>query len=103
MDKLLAALERVIGFHHLSDEVEEKIKKGYVIVYIIVNYYDVYSPGGNVEMYLSLMERLHTAVEFFTQSNPGSVELGSVVSGTICIVCSLANRVAVRLPCLKMV
>ena len=29
VDKLLAALERVIGFHHLSDEVEQKIKKGY--------------------------------------------------------------------------
>ena len=28
VDKLLAALERVIGFHHLSDEVEQKIKKG---------------------------------------------------------------------------
>lgn len=40
----------------------------------------VHSPAGNVEMYLSLMDRLHTAVEFFTQSNPGSVELGSVVS-----------------------
>ena len=40
----------------------------------------LYSPGGNVEMYLNLMDRLHTAVEFFTQSNPGSVELGSVVS-----------------------
>lgn len=65
VDKLLAALERVIGFHHLSDEVEQKIKKG---------------PSGNIEMYLSLMERLHTAVEFFTQSNPGSVELGSVTT-----------------------
>ena len=28
VDKLLAALEQVIGFHHLSDEVEQKIKKG---------------------------------------------------------------------------
>jgi len=30
VDKLLDALERVIGFHHLSDEVEEKIKRGLV-------------------------------------------------------------------------
>ncbi|XP_065898323.1 exocyst complex component 7-like [Dysidea avara] len=65
VDKLLDALERVIGFHHLSDEVEEKIKRG---------------PSGNVESYLSLMDRLHTAVEFFQQSNPGSVELGSVTT-----------------------
>ena len=58
------------------------------------------SPGGNVEMYLNLMERLHTAVEFFTQSNPGSVELGSVVSNAI--VCVLWQVVVARLLCLKM-
>jgi len=41
-----------------------------------------YSPSGNVEGYLNLMDRLHTAVEFFQHSNPGSVELGSVVRTT---------------------
>ena len=46
-----------------------------------------YSPSGNVESYLSLMDRLHTAVEFFQQSNPGSVELGSVVRAWACVLC----------------
>lgn len=50
------------------------------VYFIVTSYYKALRPGGNVEMYLNLMERLHTAVEFFTQSNPGSVELGSVVS-----------------------
>ena len=59
-----------------------------------------HSPGGNVEIYLNLMERLHTAVEFFTQSNPGSVELGSVVSSAIVYV--LQQVVVARLLCLRM-
>ena len=58
------------------------------------------SPGGNVEVYLNLMDRLHTAVEFFTQSNPGSVELGSVVSSGI--VCVPWQVVVARLLCLRM-
>ena len=59
-----------------------------------------HSPGGNVEIYLNLMERLHTAVEFFTQSNPGSVELGSVVSSAIVYV--VQQVVVARLLCLRM-
>ena len=58
------------------------------------------SPAGNVEVYLNLMDRLHTAVEFFTQSNPGSVELGSVVSSAI--VCVPWQVVVARLLCLRM-
>ncbi len=56
-------MERVIGYHHIADDVETKIRNG---------------PTGNIEVYLKLLDRLKMAVDFFTHNNPGSVELSHV-------------------------
>ena len=63
MEKTLQQLDRVISFHHVADEVEAKVREG---------------PVASIEAYLKLLEKLHVAVEFFTQNNPGSVELSHV-------------------------
>lgn len=63
VEKTLQQLDRVIGFHHVADEVEPKVREG---------------PVAGIEAYLKLLEKLHVAVEFFTQNNPGSVELSHV-------------------------
>ena len=69
-------------------KLNKRSRRGNCFYAVILTCNEAHSPGGNVEMYLNLMERLHTAVEFFTQSNPGSVELGSVVSSAILCVLS---------------
>ena len=57
-------MERVIGYHNIADEVETKIREG---------------PSGNVDGYLAHLDQLKTALDFFSQNNPESVEMGHVV------------------------
>ena len=42
-----------------------------------------HSPTGNVEGYLKLLDRLRSAVDFFRNNNPSSLELSHVVSNYI--------------------
>jgi len=41
--------------------------------------FNVYRPGGQVERYLECMGRLVEAITFFSQNNPDSPELNTVV------------------------
>ena len=60
----MTMMDRVIGYHHVADEVEPRIREG--------------PPSGSVDSYLKLLERLRVALEFFQHSNPSSVELSHV-------------------------
>ncbi|CAI8016816.1 Exocyst complex component 7 [Geodia barretti] len=60
VDKSLVQLDKVIGYHHVADDVETKIQVG---------------PGGDVESYIKVLERLKMALVFFHSNNPASVEL----------------------------
>ena len=63
MDKTLTQMDRVIGFHAVADEVETRAREG---------------PSGNITGYLELLNKLKGALDFFTQNNETSVELGHV-------------------------
>jgi exocyst complex protein 7 len=60
VDKSLVQLDKVIGYHHVADDVETKIQVG---------------PGGDVDSYIKVLERLKMALVFFHSNNPASVEL----------------------------
>lgn len=53
-------MEKVIGFYHVGEEVEVKIKEG---------------PSGDIESYLTLLNQLKDAMEHFNQFNSESLEL----------------------------
>ena len=53
-------MERVIGFYHVGDEVEVKIREG---------------PSGDVGMYLGLLNQLKEAMDHFNHFNSESLEL----------------------------
>lgn len=63
VEKTLSQMERVIGFHNIADEVEARIREG---------------PSGNIDGYLTLLDQLKGALDFFAQNNPESVEMGHV-------------------------
>ena len=56
-------MNRVIGFHNVTDEVEPLVTAG---------------PGGDIEGYLRVLDRLKEAADFFNANNPTSVELSHV-------------------------
>ena len=60
VDKSLEWMEKVIGFYHVGEGVEVKIREG---------------PGGEIETYLKHLDQLKEAMEHFNQYNPGSLEL----------------------------
>ena len=60
VENSLTELDRVIGFHHMADDIEGRIREG---------------PSGNIDGYLKLLERLESAISFFNTNNPSSVEL----------------------------
>eukprot|EP00731_Ephydatia_muelleri_P028523 Em0020g167a len=60
VENSLTELDRVIGFHHMADDIEGRIREG---------------PSGNIDGYLKLLERLESAISFFDTNNPSSVEL----------------------------
>eukprot|EP00118_Oscarella_pearsei_P019386 m.205801 g.205801 ORF g.205801 m.205801 type:complete len:681 (+) comp39661_c1_seq25:704-2746(+) len=63
--KALKALDRVIGFYHVAGMVEPQIREG---------------PAGNVDDYLKQMGRVRSALEFFQENNPHSMELATLTS-----------------------
>lgn len=63
VEKTLTMLDRVMGYYHVAEEVETKIREG---------------PSGNIEAYLKLLDRLKIAWDFFKQNNPESIELGHI-------------------------
>jgi exocyst complex protein 7 len=65
VDQTLNKLEHVIGYHHIADEVEPKLRGG---------------PAGDIEGYLKLLDKLRVAVDFFKYNNPSSDELSHVNS-----------------------
>ena len=58
--KSLSWMERVIGFYHVGDSVDVKIREG---------------PSGDVEGFLTLLNQLREAMDHFYQFNPDSLEL----------------------------
>lgn len=60
MDKTLEWMEKVIGFYHVGEEVEVKIREG---------------PSGDIESYLKLLDQLKQAMDHFNQFNSDSLEL----------------------------
>lgn len=56
-------LDRVMGFYHVSEDVEAKIREG---------------PTGDIKTYLGLLDRLKDASKFFKQNNPDSMELSHI-------------------------
>ena len=53
----------MIGFYHVSDDVEAKIREG---------------PSGDIKSYLALLDRLKDASKFFKLNNPESMELAHI-------------------------
>ena len=81
VEQTLSAMDRIIGYHHIADEVEPKLMEGWVLLLITINnYYYYYSPTGNIEGYLKLLDKLRAAVDFFKNNNASSMELSHVVS-----------------------
>lgn len=60
VDKSLEWMEEVIGYYHVVEEVEVKIREG---------------PGGDIEHYLTLLDQLKQAMDHFNQFNSESLEL----------------------------
>lgn len=60
VQKSLVWMERVIGFYHVGEEVEVKIREG---------------PGGEVGAYLGLLNQLKEAMDHFNHFNSESLEL----------------------------
>lgn len=60
VENSLVELDRIIGFHHMADDIESRIREG---------------PSGNIDAYLKLLEKLESALTFFSNNNPSSVEL----------------------------
>ena len=60
VDKCLMWMERVIGFYHVGEEVEDKLRAG---------------PSGEIPAYLKLLEQLREATDHFNQFNSDSLEL----------------------------
>lgn len=60
VENSLIELDRIIGFHHMADDIEGRIREG---------------PSGNIEGYLKLLERLESALSFFNTNNTNSIEL----------------------------
>lgn len=60
VQKSLVWMEKVIGFYHVGDEVEVKIREG---------------PSGDIGAYLNLLNHLKEAMDHFNQFNSESLEL----------------------------
>lgn len=60
VDKSLEWMERVIGFYHVGEDVEVKIREG---------------PNGDIESYLTLLNQVKQAMDHFNQFNSESLEL----------------------------
>nr|XP_018673470.1 exocyst complex component 7 isoform X1 [Ciona intestinalis] len=63
IEKTLSSLDHVISYHHVAHDVEPIVRQG---------------PSRQVDKYLSCMERLVQAVNFFSENNPDSPELNTV-------------------------
>ena len=59
----LSELDRVMGFYHVSEDVEARIREG---------------PSGNIKSYLELLDKLKDASKFFRTNNPESMELSHI-------------------------
>ena len=59
----LSELDRVMGFYHVSEDVEARIREG---------------PSGNIKSYLELLDKLKDASKFFRANNPESMELSHI-------------------------
>ena len=60
VDKSLEWMEKVIGYYHVGEDVEVKIREG---------------PSGDIESYLTLLDQLKDAMDHFNQFNAESLEL----------------------------
>ena len=60
VEKSLEWIDRVVHFYQVGEEVEVKIRDG---------------PGGCIEDYLQVMQKVWMAMEHFHQFNPDSLEL----------------------------
>ena len=60
VENSLSELDRIIGFHHMADDIDVRIREG---------------PSGSIEAYLKLLEKLESALTFFDTNNPSSIEL----------------------------
>ncbi len=63
LEKTMTQMDRVIEFHAVADTVEAKVRQG---------------PTTDIKGFLELLDKLKGALDFFTVSNPHSVELGHV-------------------------
>ncbi|XP_048763303.2 exocyst complex component 7-like [Ostrea edulis] len=65
IEKTMVTLENVLGYYHIAKEVEEFIKEG--------------PHNFGLEKYLSIMDRLVQAHNYFNKHNPTSLELTDVI------------------------
>ncbi|NXF89671.1 EXOC7 protein, partial [Eubucco bourcierii] len=65
VEKTLSCLDHVISYYHVAKDTEKIIKEG---------------PTGRLEEYLSCMDKIQKAVEYFQDNNPDSPELNRVKS-----------------------
>nr|CAD7449343.1 unnamed protein product [Timema bartmani] len=71
IEKTLSALDHVIGFYSVSQEVEPVIRAGPG---------SVANSGAGFDTFLKALDKLQMAQEYFEKNNPQSVELENVVS-----------------------
>lgn len=60
ISKTIGAFDNIIGFHHVTKEVEPTINQG---------------PSGQLEKYIQCLARVDNAIDFFNRTNPNSSEL----------------------------
>lgn len=65
IERTLAALNHVIDFYHVADEVEPIIRDG---------------PSSGLDGYLQCMDKLHKAAQYLTANHSGSQEMAQVIS-----------------------
>lgn len=65
IEKTLQALDHVIGYYHVANEVEPSIRDG---------------PSSDLERYLQCMEKLQKANKYFTDNHPESAEMAQVTT-----------------------
>merc|ERR1712157_24049 len=60
ISKTIVAFDSIIGFHHVTKEVEPTINQG---------------PSGQLDKYVECLARTDKAIDFFNRTNPNSSEL----------------------------
>lgn len=66
IERTLAALDHVIGYYSVAQEVEVTVRSGPFVA--------------GLDEFLAAMQRLQNALTYFEKNNPQSVELENVVS-----------------------